>query len=129
MPPSWETATLPPKPIGKATSGRSNSQGLPKDSQSSGMFLLHAIGDDLAEQAVLVADAVAEGVDLQRRHALHEAGGEPAEAAIAERRIRLLLPQRLQIHSLERQRLAHGVHQAEIAHRVEQQAADQEFER
>src|SRR5437660_9546638 len=52
-------------------------------------FLLPAVDDYLLEQAEIVADAVAVSRNLQRRHAVHEAGGEPAEAAIAERGIRL----------------------------------------
>ena len=36
---------------------------------------------------MIVADAVAEGRDPEARHALHQAGGEPAETAIAERGI------------------------------------------
>ena len=64
-----------------------------------GIFLLPALIDDLAEQAVIVADAVADRGDRQRRHALHEAGGEPAEAAIAERRIRLAFAQLRQRHA------------------------------
>ena len=58
------------------------------------IFLLPAVADDLAEQAVIVADAVAVGRDAERRHALHEAGGEAAETAIAERGIRLGRAQR-----------------------------------
>ena len=51
------------------------------------IFLLPAVLHDLAEQAVVVADAVAVGGDVERRHALHEAGCEPAQAAIAQRGI------------------------------------------
>jgi hypothetical protein len=58
-----------------------------------GIFLLPAVRDDLAEQAEIVADAVADRGDRQRRHAFHEAGGEPPEAAIAERRVRLAFAQ------------------------------------
>ena len=57
------------------------------------IFLLPALRDDLAEQAEIVADAVADGGNGQRRHALHEARREPPEAAIAERRIRLAFAQ------------------------------------
>ena len=52
-------------------------------------FLLPAAADDLAEQAVVVADAVAVRGDGQRRHAVHETRGEAAEAAIAQRRVGL----------------------------------------
>ena len=53
------------------------------------IFLLPAVPDHLLEQAVVVADAEAVGGDAQARHALHEAGGQPPETAIAQRRIRL----------------------------------------
>src|SRR5258708_6703458 len=52
------------------------------------IFVLLAVLDDLAEEAEIVTDAIADGGDGERRHALHEAGGKPAEAAIAERGVR-----------------------------------------
>src|ERR1700681_2714787 len=57
------------------------------------IFVLPALRDDLAEQAEIVADAVADGGNGERGHALHEAGREPPETAIAERRIRLAFAQ------------------------------------
>src|SRR5271165_168857 len=39
-------------------------------------LLLPAAADDLAEQAVVVANPVAVRGDPERRHAVHEAGGE-----------------------------------------------------
>src|ERR1700737_5219579 len=58
-----------------------------------GIFVLPALRDDLAEQAEIVADAVADGRNRKRRHALHEACRQPPEAAIAERGIRLAFAQ------------------------------------
>src|SRR5579872_6308401 len=58
-----------------------------------GIFLLPAIVDDLAEQAEIVADAVADRGNAECRHAFHEAGGEPSQSAIAERRIGLAFAQ------------------------------------
>src|ERR1700722_19124233 len=52
-------------------------------------FLLPAATDDLTEEPVVIADAVAMRGDGQCRHTVHETGGEAPEAAIAERRIRL----------------------------------------
>ena len=52
-------------------------------------FDLLAVLDLLLEQAMLIADAIAIGGDIDARHAFHETGGQPAEAAIAERRIGL----------------------------------------
>jgi hypothetical protein len=55
---------------------------------------LPAVVEALLEQPVLVADAVAEAGDAQRGHAVHQAGGEAAQAAVAERRVRLDLERR-----------------------------------
>ena len=94
-----------------------------------GIFLLPALRDDLAEQAEIVADAVADRGNGQRRHAFHEAGGEPPEAAIAERRIRLAFAQVRQIDAeIAERRLEHR-QQAHIVQRVGEQPPDQEFER
>src|SRR3977135_4111278 len=53
------------------------------------IFLLPALRDDLAEQAEIVTDAVADRGNGERRHALHEACRKPSQTAVAERRIRL----------------------------------------
>ena len=92
-------------------------------------FDLPAVMDLLAEHAVDVADAIAMRRDVDGRHAFHEAGGEPAEAAIAERRVRLQRGDEVEVDAERRQRLAHVVHQAEIGEGVAHQAADQEFQR
>ena len=92
-------------------------------------FLLPAAADDLAEQAVVVADAVAVRGDGQRRHAVHETGGEAAEAAIAERRVGLDPAQVRKIDAELVERFRHRLRDAEIGQGVEQQAADQELER
>ena len=94
-----------------------------------GIFLLPAVRDDLAEQAEIVADAVADGGDGERRHALHEAGREPAEAAIAERRIRLAFAQIRQVDAEIAERGLEHRQQPHIVQRVGEQPADQEFER
>ena len=94
-----------------------------------GQLDLPAVVDELAEQAVLVADAETEGWHAQRRHALHEAGGEPAEAAVAERRIGLEAAQLLEVDAEARERVRHRLDLAEIADRIEQQPADEELER
>ena len=69
------------------------------------------------------------GRHVDRRHALHEAGGEPAEAAIAERGVRLERGDHVEVDAERGERLAHGVEQAEIGEGIAHQAADQEFER
>src|SRR6185312_4657000 len=61
------------------------------------IFLLPAVAHHLAEQPEIVADAVAAGGNAEARHALHQTGGEPAETAIAERRVGLRLAHLLEI--------------------------------
>ena len=78
---------------------------------------------------MVVADAVAVGGDAERRHALHEAGGEAAEAAIAERRVGLDLAQLVEIDVETGERRAHRLDQPQIGEGVDQQPADQEFQR
>ena len=92
-------------------------------------FVLPAVVDALLEQAVLVADAVAIGRDAERRQAVHVAGGEPAEPAIAERGIGLDVAQPIEIGAEAFQRGARRLDQPQVCQRVEQQAADQEFYR
>ena len=91
--------------------------------------MLPALRNDLAEQAEIVADAVADGGNGKRRHALHEARREPPEAAIAERRIRLAFAQIVKPDAEIAERGLEHRQQAHIVQRVGEQAADQEFER
>jgi hypothetical protein len=93
-----------------------------------GIFVLPAILDGLAEQAMVVADAIAVGGDRQRCHAFHETGGEPAKAAIAQSGIRFDLAQLIDINAEAAKRLAYRVGQVQLGHRVEQQAANQELQ-
>ncbi|MGY4432985.1 hypothetical protein ACVWWO_005462 [Bradyrhizobium sp. F1.13.1] len=93
------------------------------------VFLLPALIDDLAEQAVIVTDAVADRGDRQRRHAFHEAGGETAQAAVAERRVRLAFAQLRQGDAEIAERDLEDLQQPHIVQRVAEEAADQEFER
>src|ERR1700676_3858856 len=53
-------------------------------------FLLPAVADRLAEDAVFVAQAVTHRRQLHGGHGIEEAGGETAEAAIAQAGIGLL---------------------------------------
>ena len=78
---------------------------------------------------MIVTDAVAESRDAERRHALHEAGGETPETAIAERGVRFELRDGIEIEADERERFAHLLLEAEIAERILEQASDQKFER
>jgi hypothetical protein len=93
-----------------------------------GPLHLPAIVEALLEQAVLVADPVAVGRDAERGHAVEQAGGEPAEAAIAQRGVGLDLEHLLGVHPECRERGRGGVVDAEIAQGIGEQAADQELE-
>ena len=90
---------------------------------------LPALVQALLEQAVLVADAVAEAGDAERRHAVHQAGGEPPEAAVAQGRVRLDLQHPLRVDPEVGERRLGGVGEAQVVDRVAQEAADQELER
>ena len=80
-----------------------------------GIFLLPAVLDDLPEQSVVVADAVAVGRDAEARHALHEAGGEAAEAAVAKRGVGLCRAQPVGVDAEVAERGPCDVGNAEIA--------------
>ncbi len=92
-------------------------------------FLLPAIAQDLPEQPVVIADAVAKGGNGERRHAFQEARREPPEPAIAQRRVRFGEPCLVERHAEFRQGGAQFACQAEIADVLAQQPPDQEFER
>ena len=92
------------------------------------VFELPAVADLLAEQAVVVADAVAVGGDAEAGHALHEAGRQPAQPAIAKRGVGFRLAQPVEVHAEFRQGRAHLAGQAEVGQRIGQQAAEQELE-
>src|SRR5258708_12018691 len=54
-----------------------------------GVFLLPTVPDDLAKQAVIVANAVAVGGNPQRPHPLHETYAHPTAAPIPDCPVRL----------------------------------------
>ena len=93
------------------------------------VLVLPAVADDLAKQAVIVADAVAVRGNAERRHAFHETGGEPAEAAVAERSVGFGGAQAVEIDAEVAERGAKYLAEAEIAEYVGKQPADQKFER
>ncbi len=108
---------------------RGNSHGVPSASHGSGCSTCRPVHDVLREHAVLVADAVAEGGQAERRHRVEEAGRQPPQAAVAQRRVGFLL-----LHVLEPPRVGrHGrggvAAQVERRQRVAEAAADQELHR
>jgi hypothetical protein len=93
-----------------------------------GQLVLPALGQDLSEQSVVVADAVAVGRDLQGRHAVHKTGSKPPKTAVSEGSIGLDAAQRIEIDVELREGDANGFGQAEVADAIEQQSADQELQ-
>ena len=86
-----------------------------------GLLDLLPVVDLLAEDAVVVADAVADRADPQRRHRVHEARGEAAEASVAEPRILLDLEEAVEVAAERAHRLAGRLDDAEVAERVAQE--------
>ena len=93
-----------------------------------GLFALFAVDDALAEDAVVVAQAVAGGGEVEGGEGIHEAGGEAAEAAVAEAGVHLVVAEAVPVQ-------AEGVHgfaalllEAEVDDVVAEEAADEELE-
>src|SRR5208337_964804 len=66
---------------------------------------------------------------IERRHRIEEACGQPAEAAVTEGSVGLLIEQDLQVDSVLGEKITAGVDDAEVEKIVFQRAADQKFER
>ncbi len=94
-----------------------------------GEFLLPAVLDDLAEQPVIIADAVTVSRQAEASHALHEARGEPAEAAVSESGIGLDRAHLIVIDAEVAERTRHDLGEAQIADDVVEQPADQKLQR
>ncbi len=92
-------------------------------------FLLIAVLDLLSEHPVVVADAAAVGVVAAGGQRIHEAGGQPAESTVAQRRVRLLILDRVDIEAQLVQRFLHILVFPEVEQIVAQCPADQEFHR
>ena len=93
-----------------------------------GIFLLPALVDDLAEQAEIIADAIAAGGNGKGCHALHEAGGQPPEAAIAQGCVGLAFAQVGEADAEIAERGVEHLEKAHIVQRIGEQPADQELE-
>src|SRR5262245_11357448 len=78
-----------------------------------GALDLPAVADVLVEDAELVAQAVADRSDIKRRERIHEARGEPAEAAVAKAGLFLVLDQLFERDADLAHRVAYGVFEAE----------------
>ncbi len=94
-----------------------------------GQFHLPAVGNFLPEHAVHIADAIAIGWHVRRRHALHETGGQTAKPAITQRRVRLQRRDNVYIDAQRGKRGLHVVQHFHIGRGIAHQAADQKFQR
>ena len=110
-------------------SGCGNSHGEPVASHGVGLLDLPAVDEGLPEDAVLVADAVADGRDPHGRQRVDEAGGEPAEAAVAQARLDLGVAQRVQVDPQTGHGLLGDLGQAGRQQRVVQLPAEQVLRR
>ena len=78
---------------------------------------------------MFITNAIALRGDRKRRHAFHETRGEPAQAAVAERGVRLDVAQLAEINAEILERRTKRRHQGHVGQSVGQQASDQELER
>ncbi len=78
---------------------------------------------------MIVTDAITKGRDAEARHAFHQAGCEPAEAAIAERCVGLGAAHLVEIDAEIAERGPDRLGHPQILDDVGEQPPDQEFER
>ncbi len=93
------------------------------------VFGLEAVFDRLPEHAVLVAQAVPHGRDLQRGQRFDEAGRESSEAAVAEAGVRLLFEQPEPVEVLLLGGLPDGGVEQEVHDVVRQRTSDEKLHR
>ena len=85
--------------------------------------------DPLVKHAVLVADAVTDDRQPERRTAVQETGRQPAESAVAEPRVVFTIVDVFETDAQAVQCLSSGTFYPEADQRVAHQAAHQELER
>ena len=90
-----------------------------------GLLDLLAALEGLAEDAVFIADAVADARDAHGRERIDEARREPAEAAVAEPRLDLLLTQLFDVDAARGHRLGRDVGEPRREQVVVELAAEQ----
>src|SRR5690349_7188437 len=93
------------------------------------MLLLPAVLDHLPEKAMVIADPVTAAGNAEARHALHKAGGQPTETAIAEGRIGFGVAHPARIDTEIAERNPDEFIAAQIADHVVEQPTDQKFQR
>ncbi len=93
-----------------------------------GQLHLLAVNDLLLEDTQLVADGVARGGDLQRGHGVQVAGGQAAQAAVAQAGVGLLFKQVGCGEAQPLQRVLQGVQQPQVVGVFFQRAAHEELQ-
>jgi hypothetical protein len=91
-----------------------------------GLDLL-AVADQLVEDAVLVADAIADRRNLQRSQRVHETRRQPPQSAVAQPRLLLVADEAVEIDIQAGQRLARGLGNPEIEQVVAHERTGQVF--
>ena len=94
-----------------------------------GLLDLATINEALREHAVVVADAIAEAGQLEGGHRSEKTGRQPAEAAIAQRRIRLQRVEFIEIHAKFTHSLGTFIVQTKRDQRVRERAPGQKLHR
>ena len=92
-----------------------------------GLLDLPAVLEGLPEQPVVVADAVAVRGQAHGRHGVEEAGGETAEASVAERGIGLVGEQRAAIDAEALDDFSQPFVEPQVGDGVLEQPADEEL--
>ena len=78
---------------------------------------------------MLIANAITMAGNAQGRHAFHKARRQASQTAVAERCVGLQQADAFQVDTQLGERFASDLQQAEVAQAVEEQAADEEFQR
>ena len=94
-----------------------------------GKLDLVAIAKFLLEEPVLVMDSVADGRKIQRRQRVEEAGGETAEAAVAQPHVVFLMAKLLVVQTQFLERVHHVVVDARAVEAVGKEPPHQKLER
>jgi hypothetical protein len=134
----FDTATAPWRRCGlrapahlhfKGVLGPFQRPGIAQPQPFVGRLHLPAVANLLIEDAVLVADAVADRGNIQRGQRIHEAGGQPAQPAIAQPRLFFLLDQNIQVDAQLPHRLLGFVVDAQVDQVVGQMRPGQKLRR
>ena len=126
---SVAVSVRPPRNTGNEISGRGDLPRVPESQPVVRRLHLPAVADRLVEDAVLVADAVADRGDLEGRERVEVARGEAAEAPVAEPRLLLLRDHLVEAAVHLGERLPHLLLDAQVQQVVREVRPEQELGR